>query len=398
MPAPTEHPLIDQTTPRQPRFIENLLFGTTIDRVPSLIPGVVLASVVVLIAAGLAEVINSALGFDGLVSFILVAIVLGMAIRNTVGLDDRFSPGIAFTLKKVLRLGIILLGIRLSLLDVLEIGGYGIPIVVGAVLTGLVVATWATRRLGLSDRLGTLIAIGTGICGATAIVAAAPGIKAKEEEVAYAVANITIFGIAAMLLYPFFANLIFAGDVVKTGLFLGTSIHETAQVAGAGLIYDQSFDVTAVPSVADIAVVGKLVRNAFMVVAIPGITYLYTQRRRNEGADHGERTRLLDMVPVFILGFLAMAALRSIGDAGIDSGGRAFGIWESGTWSDIISGIRTWAEYTLATAMAGVGLGTSINQLRGLGLKPFIVGIAAALSVGAVSLGLVSVFGPMISV
>ncbi len=385
-------------TRRQPGFLENLLLGTTVDRIPSLIPGVALAAAVVAAAVGLSELVNSAWGFDGLVSFILVAIVIGIAIRNTIGLAPVFAPGVAFSLKKLLRLGIILLGIRLSILDVLEIGVFGIPIVVGAVLTGLIVATVATRRLGLSDRLGTLIAIGTGICGATAIVATAPGIRARDEEVAYAVANITIFGIAAMFLYPFLGDLIFSGDITKTGLFMGTAIHETAQVAGAGLIYDQSFDITASPSGADIAVVAKLVRNALMVVAIPAITYVYARRLRSAGEDAGERTGLLALVPVFILGFLAMAGLRSIGDAGIDSGGQAFGIWTDSGWSDLTHGIRTWAEYILATAMAGVGLGTSIKQLRGLGIKPFVVGIAAALAVGLVSVGLVFVFGPLIDI
>lgn len=387
-----------QTSPRQPSFLEKLLFGTTLDKVPSLIPGVLLAAAVVVASVTIADLINSALGFDGLVSFILVAIVLGMLIRNTVGLADRFAPGVQYSLKKLLRLGIILLGIRLSILDVLEIGVYGIPIVVGAVLTGLFVAIAASRKLGLSDRLGALIAIGTGICGATAIVAAAPGLKAKEEEVAYAVANITIFGIAAMVLYPFLGNLIFSGDIINTGLFLGTSIHETAQVAGAGLIYDQSFNITATPSVADIAVVGKLVRNVMMVVVIPGITYLYARNMRKEGEAAGEGTRILDMIPVFILGFLGMAIVRSIGDAAVDGGGLAFGLWGEEAWGDITHGIRTLAEYTLGTAMAAVGLGTSIKQLRGLGYKPFVVGIAAALSVGVVSIGLVSVFGPLISV
>jgi len=390
--------MVDEAAPPKPAFLENLIFGTTIDRVPALIPGVVLATVVVAAAVGLAELINAALGFDGLVSFILLAIVVGMIVRNTVGLSDVFGPGVAFSLKKLLRLGIVLLGIRLSILDVVKIGGFGIPIVLGAVLTGLVVATAATRRLGLSDRLGTLIAIGTGICGATAIVATAPGIGAKDEEVAYAVANITVFGIAAMLLYPFLGNLIFGGDIIKTGLFLGTSIHETAQVAGAGLIYDQSFGITTSPSGADIAVVAKLMRNALMVLAIPGITYLYARRRRDEDEDARKGTRLAELIPVFILGFLAMAGLRSIGDAGLASGGRALGIWGEGVWGDLTHGIRTWAEYTLAAAMAGVGLGTSIAQLKGLGFKPFAVGIATALAVGVVSVGLVSVLGPLISV
>jgi len=387
-----------RATRTNPRRWENILFGTTTDQVPNLIPGVVLASVVVVAAAVATEFINSALGFDGLVSFILVAIVFGMIIRNTVGLDDRFAPGIAFSLKKLLRLGIILLGIRLSILNVLEVGIYGVPIVAGAVLIGLGSARIAAKRLGLSDRLGTLIAIGTGICGATAIVAIAPGIRAKEEEVAYAVANITIFGIVAMLVYPFLGNLIFGGDIVKTGLFLGTSIHETAQVAGAGLIYDQSFGVAAVPSVADIAIVAKLVRNVLMVAVIPGLTYLHVRQARLTGEATGEQTKILDMLPVFILGFVAMAALRSIGDASLDSSGQAFGLLSEAAWNNVTHGIRTWAEYTLATAMAAVGLGTSIVQLKGLGTRPFIVGITAAVAVGVASVGLISVFGSLITI
>ena len=279
-----------------------------------------------------------------------------------------------------------------------EIGLFGIPIVAGAVLTGLLVATFATRRLGLSDRLGSLIAIGTAICGATAIVAAATGIRAKEEEVTYAIANITVFGIAAMLLYPFLGNLIFGGDVVQVGLFLGTSIHETAQVAGAGLIYDQSFDVIASPSAADIAIVSKLVRNLLMLVVIPAVTYVYVRRQRGLGSDVGSRTRVIDMLPVFILGFVAMAIFRSIGDASIESGGSAFGIWGTEAWDGLVDGIRTTAEYCLAMAMAAVGLGTSFAQLKGLGVKPFVVGIAAAVAVGVASIILVFIFSPFIAV
>lgn len=384
--------------PREPNTLENLLFGTTINRVPSLVPGIGLAAIVVIAAVVIANSANSLLGFKGLVSFILVAIVLGMLVRNTIGLSPMFLPGVTFCLKKLLRLGIILLGIRLSIVDVLEIGVFGIPIVVGAVLTGLVVATVATRRLGLPERLGTLIAIGTAICGATAIVAAAPGIRAKEEEVTYAIANITVFGIAAMLLYPFLGNLIFGGNVVQIGLFLGTSIHETAQVAGAGLIYDQSFNVTASPSVADIAIVSKLVRNVLMVAVIPAVTYVYVHRQRQQGEESGERTRVIDMIPVFILGFLAMAAFRSIGDAGIESGGDAYGLWGAEAWDDLVTVIRTAAEYCLAMAMAAVGLGTSFTQLKSLGFRPFLVGIAAAVAVGATSIVLVFVFAPLIPV
>lgn len=383
------------TQPRSPSLIERILLGTTRDRIPGLIPGVALAAAVVVAAVLVADRINEAGGFDGLVSFILVAIVIGILVRNSIGLHERFQPGVTFSLRKLLRLGIVMMGIRLSMLDVLEIGAFGIPVVVGAVLTGVVVATVATRVLGLPDRLGSLIAIGTGICGVTAIVATAPGIRAKDEEVAYAIANITIFGIAAMFLYPFLGDIVFGGDITRTGLFLGTAIHETAQVAGAGLIYDQAFDVSAVPSGADIAVITKLVRNSLMVVAIPAVTYAYARR---DPEVEGRHTGLLSLVPVFILGFLAMAGIRSIGDAAVDGGGNAYGLWDAASWKSITGSIRTWAGYILATAMAGVGLGTSIAQLRGLGFKPFLVGIATATAVGAAGVGLVFIFGPLISV
>jgi uncharacterized membrane protein YadS len=181
-------------------------------------------------------------------------------------------------------------------------------------------------------------------------------------------------------------------------LVLGTSIHETAQVAGAGLIYDQSFNVTTSPSVADIAIVSKLVRNVLMVAVIPAVTYVYVHRQRQQGEESGERTRIIDMIPVFILGFLAMAAFRSIGDAGIESGGNAYGLWGAEAWGDLVSVIRTAAEYCLAMAMAAVGLGTSFTQLKILGFRPFLVGIAAAVAVGAMSILLVFVFGPLIPV
>ena len=155
--------------PREPRWWENLLLGTPVARVPSLVPEVGLAAGVVAVSVALADWINGAWGYDGLVSFILVAIVIGMVIRNTIGPHEVFTPGIGFSLKKLLRLGIILLGIRLSLLDVLEVGAYGIPVVVGAVATGLLVSTAATRWLCLSDRLGTLIAVGTGMVKNTSV-------------------------------------------------------------------------------------------------------------------------------------------------------------------------------------------------------------------------------------
>ena len=382
---------------RKPTIIEDMVLGTTVGQAPELLPGVLLSTTLVVGAVFLANWINSSWGFRGVVSYIMLAIVIGILARNIFGLHAIFAPGVGFCLRKLLRLGIILMGIRLSIWNVATIGGYGIPIVVACIITGLLIATYATRILRLPERLGTLIAVGTGICGASAIVATAPGIGAKDEEVAYAVANITIFGIAAMFLYPYLGHLIFGGDITMVGLFMGTSIHETAQVAGAGLIYDQSFDIAATPCVADVAMVTKLVRNAMMVVAIPAITYVYT-RRTSAGCDAepGRKLRLFQLVPFFIIGFLMMAGIRSIGDTLLEGGHLAFGLWDASGWAEATSGIGKWSGYILATAMAGVGLGTSLRAMRGLGIKPFLVGILAATSVGAVSVGLVLSLGPLV--
>jgi uncharacterized integral membrane protein (TIGR00698 family) len=273
----------------------------------------------------------------------------------------------------------VLLGIRLSIVEAGEIGLKGLPIIIGTVLAALAIVTYVGRRVGLTDRLGTLVAVGTSICGATAIVAMSPTIGARDEETSYAVACVTLFGVAAMLAYPFAAHWMFEGDGFRAGLFLGTAVHETAQVAGAGLVYQQYFGD---PRALDVATVTKLVRNLSMLLVIP-IMAVYYHRRSQEG---GTAPRWYTMVPLFIVGFAAMSLLRTLGDLG----GRPFGVLEPAQWKSIVGIVKQLATYCLAIAMAAVGLGTSIKGLRSIGLKPLGVGLFSALLVGAVSWTLVS--------
>jgi uncharacterized integral membrane protein (TIGR00698 family) len=384
---------------RKPCMIENMLLGCTIQEVPRLIPGFLLAAALVVLFIWLTDLLNAALGFSGLISYILVVILAGMFVRNIFSIPVIFSPGIDFCLKKVLRLGIVLMGIRLSIFDVLKIGLWGIPIVVICVLVGLIVTVYFGRLLKLPDKLATLIAVGTGICGASAIVAIAPGINAKEEEVAYAVANITIFGIIAMVAYPFLSRWIFNGDATMIGLFTGTAIHETAQVAASGLIYDQTFGVISTATTADVAMVTKMVRNVLMVIVIPVMTFIYT-KRVGETREISERVykKALRLFPLFILGFLLMAILRSIGDAGIQGNGLAMSLWNGREWAEFIAGVKEWSGYVLATAMAGVGLGTSFKSMKSLGIKPFYIGLFSAALVGVVAVIMVFMLGPFVSI
>ena len=313
------------------------------------------------------------------VSGIMMAILLGILIRNTIGLKAFFQPGVAFGLKRVLRLGIVLLGIRLSLGEVGAIGLQSLPVIIGAVASALIIVTFLSRRLGLSKRLGTLLAVGTSICGATAIVATAPTINARENETSYAIACVTLFGVVAMLSYPFAAHWLFSADAFPIGLFLGTSVHETAQVAGAGLVYQQFYDS---PEALNVATVAKLVRNLGMLLVIPLMCVVY-----HRGSSEGEAPpKWWTMIPLFVIGFALMSLLRTVGDMG----DAAFGVLPHEHWARFVGLTKQVAEICLAVAMASVGLCTDIRDLVSIGLKPLAMGLVAALLVGAVSASLIT--------
>src|SRR5699024_3442438 len=223
-----------------------------------------------------------------------------------------------------------------------------------------------------STRLGTLIACGTGICGVTAIMATSPVIKAKEDEISYAVANITIFGMTGMILYPFIAFYLFNNDPVKIGMFLGTSIHDTAQVTGAALIYADMFHAE---KVIEVATVTKLTRNLFIIAVIPLLSYFYMNQKNRLKSGGEALPKWSSFIPLFVIGFLLLSLIRTIGDATLLHGSTAFGLFNEGLWTTIHSSTSSiGSTFLLGTAMAGVGLSTNLNIFRKIGLKPFYIG------------------------
>jgi uncharacterized integral membrane protein (TIGR00698 family) len=364
------------------------------------IPGILAALVVMLIGFWLADQIGHALlhaqGLTGSspVSGVPVAIVLGLLLRNTLGLPESLTPGLKFATTTILRLGIVLVGIRLSVFDVLKLGLAGLPVVVAAIATGLLFVTWFNRRLGLPPRLGTLVAAGTSICGVTAIVSTAPAIEADEREVAYAVANVVAFGLFGMLVYPYLAHALLTRSET-IGLFLGTAVHDTSQVVGAALTYKQ---VYADDVVLRTATVTKLTRNIFLAVVIPLLTWMHV---RSTHAPGGRRpaTTWRQFVPGFVLGFLAMAVVRSLGDWTLGTSGAAYGLFDARAWSSLTASLGDfWASrILLGTAMAAVGLSTSFAVFKGVGLKPFAVGFMGAVAVGSVGMGMAVLLGRFVS-
>jgi uncharacterized integral membrane protein (TIGR00698 family) len=348
-----------------------------------LCPGLVLALGLAFVGLqGSAWIGKSVLRFkESPVSPIMVALVLGLLIRNTVGLPQVYEVGLKFCLRHVLRFGIMLLGLRLSLLAIGQIGEVALPIIAGCIITALVLVSWINRALGLPRRLGSLIAVGTSICGVSAIVATGPVVEAEEDEVSYAVACITLFGLVALFSYPFLSHWIFGGNARLAGIWLGTAIHDTAQVAGAGLMYGEQFGSREAQ---ETAMVVKIVRNLFMAVVIPLMAVLYHRGTGLESARKA-RPRWHQVVPGFVLGFVALAAVRSLGDHFFLGSESSTAAWKARlATADLIS------AWCLVTAMAGVGLGTGLAKLRILGWRPICVGLSAAALVGVASFGLIT--------
>ena len=361
--------------------------------VGALAPGVLLALGLAWAGYFLSELIGRSLKYEAgksPLSPVTVAVLLGMAVRNTIGVPKVYEDGLRLCLKTMLRLGIVVLGLTLSVKaighDVLN----ALPVIFCCIATALILVTLVNRALGLPRRLGTLIAIGTSICGVSAIVATAPIIEADEDETAYAVACITVFGLLALITYPFIAHQIFPTPV-QAGTFLGTAIHDTSQVAGAGLAYAQQYNAE---SAMKAAVTVKLVRNLCMSLLIPLMAVLY-RRSESKGRSKGFAQKWHHAIPLFVIAFVLMACIRSLGDSA--GGDKAFGLIPLEQWKHVDANAKFLASWLLATALGAVGLGTGLARFKGLGLKPFSVAFAAALSVGVVSVALIKLIAHLAS-
>ena len=344
-------------------------------KIINILPGVVLALVFCLFSQG----INNVIGIEMFgttkspISTVMIAILLGIIMGNAFTPRAGMIIGLDFTQKYILKLGIIFLGIRLSFAEFLKFGTVAIPLIIVCIFSVLVLVKLLVKKVPISSKMSYLIAIGTSVCGATAIVATAPVINATKSEVAYAIANITLFGVIAMLVYPYFAEWYFYGEPIMAGLFLGTAIHETSQVAAAGLIYDQQFNS---PETLNVATVTKLIRNTFLVIMVPLFGFLY-----NRGKVKDKSYSIFSIFPYFVLGFIGMIFFRNLGDQFFTLENSSFEYWKT-----FIEYIKNLATVFLTMAMAAVGISINLNELKSMGYKPFIVGLIAAITVGIVSI------------
>ena len=341
------------------------------------LPGIILAFILYTLSEGFNNILGvELLGYQkSPISTAMISILFGMFFGSVFQIRDIFLRGLDFTRKYILKLGIICLGIQLKPFEFLEFGKIAIPLIIICIISVLIVIKLLIKKLKIPTRMAYLISIGSTVCGTTAIMATAPIIGAKKNEMSYAIANITLFGILSMLIYPYFANFYFDSEPMLIGLFLGTSIHETSQVAAAGLIYDQQFNS---PETLNIATVTKLIRNTFLIIMIPLFAFLY-----NRGRSIDKKFSLINIFPYFVLGFVAMIIVRNTGDQIFSN---------KNDWLIAVEGIKLSSKVFLTMAMAAIGLSTNLKEIINMGFKPFIVGFIGMATVGVVCIGTIELY------
>jgi uncharacterized integral membrane protein (TIGR00698 family) len=302
-------------------------------------------------------------------SAMLLAVVAGLLLAPMAAHRPHWAPGLDLARGPLLKAAVALIGLRLSLSDLARLGLDALPLVLVAVALGLVVTGLLARLSGAHWRLSALLAVGTAICGASAIAAAAPGLKARREETCYAVACIALIGLAATVVYP---PLLHGWQIEaeSIGLILGAAIHDTAQVTAAASLYEQGWGVTGA---LDAATVTKLLRNSLMLVVIPALIWIGT--RHTEAGD----TRV--PFPMFIVAFLALCGLRTLGDL-------VFGTDHAG-WNTVILVASQVSVFAFAMAMAALALTIRYADLRLLGWRPAAAAVVSAVAVFLVVVQLV---------
>jgi uncharacterized integral membrane protein (TIGR00698 family) len=335
-----------------------------------LLPGLT-AAVAVALAARLLHALLPATWGDA-VGEVLLAVLGGIVIGHAVRFPASVAPGVRFAYDGVLRAGIVLLGATFSVSQIVQVGGRALGMIVALMAMALLLAHLLARATGIPPRLGSLLAVGTAVCGNSAIVATAPVIGARDDEVSFAVATNTLLGTAAVFLYPLLGHALGMTDGAY-GTWAGTAVNDTSQVLAAGFAWTEG--------AGRLATAVKLTRNALLGLVVVGMGLLYA--RETAGVDKPAQRR--PVLPAFVLGFLALAVLNSTG---------VLPALSTAVGRDLSADARTLSKLLVLVALAGVGLGTRLSTVRRTGLLPFLVGLVTAVAVSGTSLLLIHYLGP----
>ncbi|MFV2171578.1 YeiH family protein [Actinomadura sp. LOL_016] len=307
--------------------------------------------------AGAAMVVN---GFVPALSALTAAVLLGVLAGGA--LPAATSVGLEWATRRFLRVGVVLLGLQLSLGEVLRLGPGTLAVVVVTVAAGFTGTIALGRLLGVSRGLGLMVATGFSICGASAIVAMDGVARSEREDVATAVTLVTVYGSAAIVLVPFLGTRVFGLDGETLGMWAGLSVHEVAQVVAAAS--------PAGAAAVGTAVIVKLTRVVLLAPMVAGMGVL----ERRSGDAGAARPPI---VPLFVVGFLLAMLLRS---ADVVPGA-------------VLAGAADVSTVLLAAAMFGLGSSVRVGRLLRTGRRGLVLGALSTLLVGGVSLGALLVLG-----
>jgi uncharacterized integral membrane protein (TIGR00698 family) len=323
-----------------------------------LAPGLALTTLI----AALAYAVRRIPGADTF-SPMIIAILLGILFHNVVGTPVRAKAGVVFSLRRILRLAIILLGLQLTASQVVAVGGTGIAIIVVTLAATFTLTKAMGRVLGVDRKLAELIAAGTSICGASAVIATNTVTRGSDEDVAYAVACVTVFGTLSMFLYPTLGTLLHL-DMHHYGLWAGSSIHEIAQVVGAAFQHGHE--------AGEFGTIAKLSR---VMLLAPLVMTLGIVAARSGGG--GAKAEGKAPMPWFVLGFIAMIGLNSLDIVPAEA-------------AHAVTPVTT---FLLTMALAAMGLETDIRKLKAKGARPLALGALSWLFISAFSLALILAIG-----
>jgi len=322
----------------------------------AIVPGLALTAGVALIAMALRQIPGVST-----LSPMILAILLGIGFHNLVGTPAIAKPGVVFSMRRILRFAIILLGLQLTAQQVAAVGATGIIIIAATLIGTFTFTKWLGSLLGVDSKLAELIAAGTSICGASAVIAANTVTNAKDEDVAYGVACVTVFGSIAMFTYPLLPGLLHLTPTAF-GLWTGASIHEIAQVVAAAYQDGQQ--------AGDFGTIAKLSRVMMLAPVVLSLGFL----PRPKGAAKEGNGRV--PLPWFVFGFVALVLVNSVISVPAEA-------------KTIIVAVTT---FLLTMALAAMGLETDLRKLKAKGLRPLLLGLAASLFIAGFSLTLIKLF------
>ena len=296
------------------------------------------------------------------IEYVLWAILLGLLISNTIGVPSIFGAGVS-TYEFWLKTGIVLLGARFLLGDVTRLGGLSLGLIAIELVLALTFMTYLGRAFKLKPKLISLLAVGSSICGVSAIIAAQGAIDADEEDSSYAIAAILALGAISLLAFPLVGHTLHMSDRAY-GLWTGLAVDNTAEATAAGALYSDA--------AGKIAVLAKTCRNATIGFIVLGYA-IYWASKGQAAVVSNKAGFLWHKFPKFILGFLLISLLATIGFF---------------TKSQILA-LGNLSRWAFLLTFAGVGLRTNLKEMSKQGMRPFIVGAVGEVVIALITLGLV---------